>query len=217
MLLISNTDHATIKVADFGFARRVHTPESLTSRVGTPSYVAPEVGYRGVYRSERFLHLTYRAFLVWIQVLKNLPHDQRVDLWSVGVVIFVLLVGYPPFVDKHHTSLFEKIRNGDWIFCEEDWRNISNDAKELISGLLVVDPVDRWSIDDCLRSAWIKEDERNLSADLTDSLVTLRTKESHVRSLAQVFIGMGVETESTDAATQAQIPISDLFKPPSSD
>jgi serine/threonine protein kinase len=43
LLLISDTDHATIKVADFGFARRVHTPESLTSRVGTPTYVAPEV------------------------------------------------------------------------------------------------------------------------------------------------------------------------------
>ena len=70
LLLVNNTDNSAIKVCDFGFARRVHTPESLTSRVGTPTYVAPEI-------------------------LKNVPHDHRVDLWSIGVVVYIILVGYP--------------------------------------------------------------------------------------------------------------------------
>lgn len=178
-------------MADFGFARRVHTPESLTSRVGTPTYVAPEI-------------------------LKNLPHDQRVDLWSVGVVIFVLLVGYPPFLDENQTKLFAKIRNGEWVFYDEDWSNISQDAKDLIKGLLVVDPSDRWTIEDCLRSNWIKEDTSNLSmVDLTSSIQTLKTKKSRLRSLARAFMGVGDKTESAEVATQAQVPVTDLFKPPS--
>ena len=147
-------------------------------------------------------------------MLKNIPHDQRVDLWSVGVVIFVLLVGYPPFLDENQSMLFQKIRNGEWEFLEEDWQHISNDAKDLIKGLLVVDPADRSSISDCLRSAWIHEDESNLAADLTDSLLTLRTKKSRLRSMARAFKGVGDKTEATEVATQAQLPITELFKPP---
>lgn len=59
----SKTDAARIKLCDFGFARRVHTPQSITHRVGTPSYVAPEV-------------------------LKNIPHDTAVDMWGLGVTIY---------------------------------------------------------------------------------------------------------------------------------
>ena len=147
-------------------------------------------------------------------MLKNIPHDQRVDLWSVGVVIFVLLVGYPPFLDENQNKLFQKIRNGEWEFVEEDWKQISNDAKDLIKGLLVVDPADRCSISDCLRSAWIHEDESNLATDLTDSLLTLRTKKSRLRSMARVFKGVGDKTEATEVATQAQVPVLELFKPP---
>jgi serine/threonine protein kinase len=188
---MSSFDHSTIKVADFGFARRVHVPESLTSRVGTPTYVAPEI-------------------------LKNLPHDQRVDLWSVGVVIFVLLVGYPPFLDENQTELFRKIRNGEWVFYEEDWKHISEDAKEVIKGLLVVDPADRWSIEECLRSNWIRDASEDLSAvDLTQSLRTLKAKKSRLRSFARVFFGLGDKTEAEEPRTQAQTPVTELFKPPS--
>jgi calcium/calmodulin-dependent protein kinase I len=216
LLLISDTDHATIKVTDFGFARRVHTPESLTSRVGTPTYVAPEVSCCvfsvAIAMMMRGISSCILSFV--LQVLKNIPHDQRVDLWSVGVVIFVLLVGYPPFLDENQNKLFQKIRNGEWEFVEEDWKQISNDAKDLIKGLLVVDPADRCSISDCLRSAWIHEDESNLATDLTDSLLTLRTKKSRLRSMARVFKGVGDKTEATEVATQAQVPVLELFKPP---
>jgi serine/threonine protein kinase len=57
-------------------------------------------------------------------------------LWSVGIVIFVLLVGYPPFLDEDQSQLFLKIRTGEWSFSDEDWKHISEDAKELIRGLL---------------------------------------------------------------------------------
>ena len=70
------------------------------------------------------------------------------------------------------------------------------------------------SISDCLRSAWIHEDESNLATDLTDSLLTLRTKKSRLRSMARVFKGVGDKTEATEVATQAQVPVLELFKPP---
>lgn len=180
LLLLSSDDNALIRVADFGFARRVHTPESLTSRVGTPSYVAPEI-------------------------LKNIPHDQHVDLWSVGVVIFVLLVGYPPFLDDDQTKLFHKIRNGQWVFYEQDWKHISQDAKDLVKGLLVVDPNERWTVEECLRSRWIKQDPAELSCvDLSEALRVLKEKKSRLRSLAYAFMGLGDKIKPAEVATQAQ-------------
>ncbi|KAI2514214.1 serine/threonine kinase [Fragilaria crotonensis] len=86
LLLTSKDDDASIKIADFGFSRRVHTPQSLTTRCGTPTYVAPEI-------------------------LKNIPHDTKADMWSVGVITYVLLVGYPPFMEDKQQDLFRKIRS----------------------------------------------------------------------------------------------------------
>jgi serine/threonine protein kinase len=177
LLLVQTDDNAKIKIGDFGFAKRVHTLESLTTRVGTPTYVAPEI-------------------------LKNIPHDHRVDLWSVGVVIFVLLVGYPPFMEDNQNTLFLKIRNGDWVFLPEDWKNISDDAKDLIKGLLVADPNERWTIEEALRSSWITRQGKGAnfdlaSVDLSESLKTLRLKKNKLRSLARAYMGISSRLKAT--------------------
>ncbi|KAL7557128.1 hypothetical protein ACA910_002413 [Epithemia clementina (nom. ined.)] len=181
LLLRRPDDHANVKIGDFGFARRVHTPNSLTSRVGTPTYVAPEI-------------------------LKNIPHDQRVDLWSVGVVIFVLLVGYPPFLEDDQALLFDKIRMGDWTFEEEDWKHISNDAKDLIRGLLVVDPKERMTSDDALRCRWINQDGFSLSStSLNESMTSIRVRRSRLRALARTVVWFGNNLRPSDnVPTQAQ-------------
>lgn len=161
VLLLSDDDNVNIRIADFGYARRVHTAESLTDRVGTPSYVAPEI-------------------------LKNLPHDQRVDLWSLGVVVFVLLVGYPPFLENDQTTLFRKIRKGEWVFYVEDWKHVSPEAKEFVQGLLVVDPNERWTIEECLRSSWIQHNPNQLSSvNLSVVLSNLLQKKHSLRSMAR--------------------------------
>eukprot|EP00934_Nitzschia_sp_Nitz4_P003543 Nitzschia sp. Nitz4//scaffold322_size40381//37364//39639//NITZ4_007570-RA/size40381-augustus-gene-0.59-mRNA-1//-1//CDS//3329547857//3533//frame0 len=158
LLLTSKDDNAHIKVTDFGFARRVHTKNSLTSRCGTPTFVAPEI-------------------------LKNIPHDQSADLWSVGVVVYILLVGYPPFMKDTQADLFQQIRTGAWGFLEEDWENISRDAKEFIENLLVVDPEQRWTVEDALRSAWISEPKlENMNHDLGTSIKALRQKRERLRA-----------------------------------
>jgi calcium/calmodulin-dependent protein kinase I len=180
LLLSSKENNASIKIGDFGFARRVHTPESLTTRVGTPTYVAPEI-------------------------LKNIPHDQRADLWSIGVVVFVLLVGYPPFLEEKQSDLFAKIRAGDWNFVEMDWANISLDAKALIKGLLVTDPKERWSLEESLRCRWIQQDSNQLSSvTLCDSVVSLKQRRNRLRSLARAFMWVGKETKPVEVVTQAQ-------------
>lgn len=116
------------------------------------------------------------------EILKNIPHDESVDMWSVGVIIYVLLVGYPPFLKDTHAELFQQIRSGDWKFFEKDWKDISEEAQELISGLLVVDPEQRWTADEALRCAWIQQPEADLSTnDLSESLDMLRKRKSRLR------------------------------------
>ncbi|KAL7580832.1 hypothetical protein ACA910_001106 [Epithemia clementina (nom. ined.)] len=137
ILLKSKKDNADIKLADFGFACRVHTPQSLTTRCGTPTYVAPEI-------------------------LKNIPYDQSADMWSVGVILYVLLVGYPPFASENQNVLFQKIRTADYTFRESDWKTISRQAKELVSHLLVVDPVQRWTAKRALECDWLKVDDSTM-------------------------------------------------------
>lgn len=142
-----------MKLCDFGFARRVHTPASLTHRVGTPPYVAPEI-------------------------LKNLPHDERVDMWSVGITMYILLVGYPPFVHENSDMVCHQIRAGAWAFHEADWVKISPEAKDLIEGLLQVDPVERLSATQALQSEWIQKmsDETLSGRELSGGLNHMKKK-----------------------------------------
>lgn len=163
----SADDNADIKVADFGFSRRVHTPQSLTTRCGTPTYVAPEI-------------------------LKNIPHDTQADMWSVGVIIYVLLVGYPPFMEDKQQDLFRKIRTGEFEFFDEDWEGISEEAIDLIKGLLVTDPKQRFTAAEALKNPWFETgmDLRLSSRSLTSSLRGLREKRHSLRSIAKVVVWM---------------------------
>jgi len=159
----------------------VHTPQSLTTRCGTPSYVAPEV-------------------------LKNIPYDQAVDMWSVGVILFVILCGYPPFSDDIQSQLFTAIRTGDWQFNPRDWDVISEDAKELIRNLLVIDPLRRWTAKEGLHCKWLVKDGVNLSStDLSRSLEKLKERKHSLRGVARTIMWMQkgqpakvANTETTD-------------------
>jgi calcium/calmodulin-dependent protein kinase I len=96
-----------------------------------PSYVAPEV------------------------LNEDIPYDKRADLWSVGVSTYVLLAGYPPFQDDRVEDLFEQIKRAEYQFHPEYWGEISKDAQDFIRHLIVVDPRQRWSVEDALRSEWM--------------------------------------------------------------
>jgi calcium/calmodulin-dependent protein kinase I len=150
LLLLSDMDDSAVKIADFGFAKKVYEPNSLTTQCGTPGYVAPEI-------------------------LEGTAYDERADMWSVGVILYILLGGYPPFIESTQRDLFRKIRKGDYEFHEEYWGTVSSEAKELISSLLTVSCTDRLTAQQALQNSWILGDDAKLaSKDLGGNLTKLR-------------------------------------------
>jgi len=121
-----------IKIADFGLSK-MFTSEELTSQVGSPTYVAPEV-------------LTS----------EHKPYDKAVDMWSVGVIAYVLLTGCFPFYDeeRNYAELYKKIIAVDYVFPEKP--KLSQDAKNFIGKLLVRDPEKRYTPQLCRDHPWLK-------------------------------------------------------------
>ena len=95
-------------------------------------------------------------------------------------------------MEDDQLKLFSKIKRGDWRFHKPDWKNISEDAKDLIRALLVTDPVERMTVDEALRSPWIKRYNDSLSSvDLGGSISNLMQKRQKLRSVAKSLIFMG--------------------------
>lgn len=150
LLLMSEHSDSEIKLADFGFAKKTINDRCLTTQCGTPGYVAPEI-------------------------LEGTPYGTKSDMWSLGVIVYILLGGYPPFIEENQRELFRKIRRGQYEFHEEYWGGVSKDAKDLISSLLTVDPDKRISATDALRNKWMVGDAAALAAnDLGVNLTELR-------------------------------------------
>lgn len=120
-----------IKVIDFGFAKYFKSidEDQMSTRTGTPYYMAPEI-IEGQY-------------------------NESCDMWAIGVITYILLSGYPPFNADTEMQLFNKIRTCDFEFIEEDWKDISSDAKSFIMKLLQPDPVKRLKPLDALKHPWI--------------------------------------------------------------
>mmetsp|Transcript_729 Transcript_729/g.1016 ORF Transcript_729/g.1016 Transcript_729/m.1016 type:complete len:516 (+) Transcript_729:340-1887(+) len=138
LLLMSEDNDSYIKLADFGFAARCHEPKSLTKQCGTPFFVSPEI-------------------------LLRQPYDQQSDMWSVGCIVFLLLSGNLPFMGRSQKELFRKIVSGKFEFDEDDWCDVSDDAKDLVSKLLVLDPDQRLTSNEALKHKWMKASSDRLS------------------------------------------------------
>ena len=127
----------TIKVSDFGLARFISNETLATTTCGTPGYVAPEI-------------------------LEQRPYGVECDFWSIGVVLYILLSGFPPFYDEDNTILFEKIKTGSYDFPSPTWDYISDEAKNIIKNLLIVNPSKRWTCEELLRHSWIMGETCNV-------------------------------------------------------
>lgn len=122
LLLTSKDDDASIKLADFGFAKKIEfNGDGLVTACGTPGYVAPEI-------------------------LEGQAYGKGVDIWSIGVITYILLCGYPPFHDDNHNALFKKIKKGKFQFDSPYWDHVSDEAKDLIAKMLVVNPAERYVV-----------------------------------------------------------------------
>eukprot|EP00698_Gefionella_okellyi_P018301 TRINITY_DN546_c0_g1_i5.p1 TRINITY_DN546_c0_g1~~TRINITY_DN546_c0_g1_i5.p1 ORF type:complete len:202 (-),score=16.18 TRINITY_DN546_c0_g1_i5:707-1312(-) len=125
-----------LKIADFGLSKLMDQEEEsqdqrLRTPCGTPLYMAPEV-------------------------LRRKGYDHTVDLWSLGVMLYKMLCGYPPFREENEAQLFDKILNGDYDFPVAEWSQISASAKDLIGRLLVVTPSKRYSCSEVLNHPWTR-------------------------------------------------------------
>jgi len=131
ILYSTTAEDSPIKVADFGLARVISNKEMMKTACGTPGYVAPEV-------------------------LKNKGYDSgAVDMWSAGVILYILLCGFPPFYEEELPALFEQILHARYDFPSPWWDNISEDAKKLVEALLTIDPKQRATAEDVLQKKWI--------------------------------------------------------------
>lgn len=146
LLCNGDGDAMVIKIADFGLSK-IFSNDTLQTSCGTPDYAAPEV------------------------LQMDGAYGMEVDMWSVGVITYVLLCGYPPFYAEDHGELFKLILAAQYDFPEDEWKHISNDAKDFIRHLLVVDPKLRLTAQQCLQHPWLKTSEHKASPiDLSASL-----------------------------------------------
>ena len=119
-----------IKLIDFGTAKIFKPGKKMNKFIGTSYYIAPEV------LKERY--------------------DEKCDVWSCGVILFILLCGYPPFNGNTNVDIFHAIQNQNPIFGGEEWEDITPEAKELIKLMLKKNPSERLTAEMCLRHKWFK-------------------------------------------------------------
>ncbi|KAL2547498.1 phosphoenolpyruvate carboxylase-related kinase 1 [Forsythia ovata] len=131
ILLASKSSTSPIKLADFGLATYIKPGQALHGTVGSPFYIAPEV-LAGDY-------------------------NQAADVWSAGVILYILLSGMPPFWGKTKSKIFDAVRAADLHFHSDIWDHISVSAKDLISGMLHVDPSKRVTAAQVLAHSWTKD------------------------------------------------------------
>jgi serine/threonine-protein kinase Chk2 len=129
--------HLTVKLADFGLAKIIGEESFTTTLCGTPSYVAPEI----------------------LKPSSRRRYTRAVDIWSLGVVLYICLCGFPPFSDELYTpenpyTLAQQIIEGRYDFPSPYWDSVGDPALDLIERMLTVDADDRITVDECLEHPW---------------------------------------------------------------
>ena len=136
LLLASKAKGAAVKLADFGLAIEVQGEQNAWyGFAGTPGYLSPEV-------------------------IKKEPYGKPVDIWACGVILYILLVGYPPFWDEDQYNLYSQIKNGAYDYPTPEWDTVTPEAKNLINRMLQVNPAARITATDALKHPWICNRER---------------------------------------------------------
>jgi len=132
-LLLKSPDKDTeVKIADFGLSKIVNQKVMMQTACGTPGYVAPEV-------------------------LNATGYAKEVDMWSIGVITYILLCGFPPFFGDTVPQLFEQIMRAEYDYPSDYWDDVSQTAKDFIDHLLVVDPEKRMTTKQALKHKWLSE------------------------------------------------------------
>lgn len=200
-LLLSSADinETRVQIADFGIAARLSSPTALLQDiVGTPGYVAPEV--------------------LMLKHHNEPPHPgygRAVDMWSVGVILYILLSGGPPFAHHDEDESFRRTLAGRYELPPEEWASISGAAKDLLAGLLSMDPATRLTADAALAHPWLSEPDRPHAVHLERSLTAIREKKFQPRTTfkaaataivaAQKLAGFASAASSSSSSSSSSI------------
>ena len=185
----------TVKIADFGLAKIIGEESFTTTLCGTPSYVAPEI----------------------LEQSNRRRYTRAVDVWSLGVVLYICLCGFPPFSEELNTrenpySLSQQIKEARFDYPSPYWDSIGDPALDLIDKMLCVDADDRITIDECLEHPWTTHRPFNVT-DSTDGLAGAfqhldfskrkpQRERTLLSSINEIKIEKVIEPETTDGASQ---------------
>ncbi|XP_059571963.1 calcium/calmodulin-dependent protein kinase type 1 isoform X1 [Alligator mississippiensis] len=148
LLYYSLDEDSKIMISDFGLSKIEGSGSVMSTACGTPGYVAPEV-------------------------LAQKPYSKAVDCWSIGVIAYILLCGYPPFYDENDAKLFEQILRAEYEFDSPYWDDISDSAKDFIKHLMEKDPGKRFTCEQALQHPWIAGDtalDKNIHQSVSEQI-----------------------------------------------
>lgn len=182
-------DDAKIMISDFGLSK-LEDSGMMATACGTPGYVAPEV-------------------------LEQQPYGKEVDVWSIGVICYILLCGYPPFYDDNDAELFKQIIKGAYEFDSPYWDEISDSAKDFVRHLMCRDPRKRYTCKEAMAHAWISGNAASskniigsVSSQLKKSFAKAKWKQAFnatavIRKMRMLALGGSTDGSSDEAPPAA--------------
>mmetsp|Transcript_91352 Transcript_91352/g.200132 ORF Transcript_91352/g.200132 Transcript_91352/m.200132 type:complete len:471 (+) Transcript_91352:78-1490(+) len=214
-LLQNRTREAEIKVIDFGLAKAYTPGELMKTKAGTPYYVSP-------------------------QVLSGKGYDEKCDIWSCGVICYILVCGYPPFYGDTDLDILNRVKGGSFDFPSPDWDQNSRELKDFISKMLTFDSAKRPSAEDLFSHPWLVNSfattdrlikfDKNVAANMRKfrfssrlkkvvlTMIAQNLKDSDLEELRSVFIALDRNKDGTlskqelvEGLKKANVPMPDDF------
>uniref|UniRef100_A0A7S1ZMN4 Protein kinase domain-containing protein n=1 Tax=Trieres chinensis TaxID=1514140 RepID=A0A7S1ZMN4_TRICV len=168
-MMLANDNDTRVKLADFGLSSRITAPNCLMRLCGSPYYVAPEI-------------------------ITRTPYGRPADMWSAGAIIYLLLGGSVPFKGSSLSEIFERIADGRFQFPPEYWDVVSDEAKDLVRGLLTLDPTQRLTAAQAAEHPWFKLKGRALARrDLSRTGASLGKFDARMKFKGAVLMVQGAQ------------------------
>nr|XP_028603145.1 calcium/calmodulin-dependent protein kinase type 1D [Podarcis muralis] len=192
LLYYSQDEESKIMISDFGLSKMEGNGDVMSTACGTPGYVAPEV-------------------------LAQKPYSKAVDCWSIGVIAYILLCGYPPFYDENDSKLFEQILKAEYEFDSPYWDDISDSAKDFIRNLMEKDPNKRYTCEQAARHPWIAGDtalnkniHESVSAQIRKNFAKSKWRQAFnatavVRHMRRLHLGSSLDSSNVSMSSSLSL------------
>ncbi len=148
LLYESNKEGALLKVIDFGTSKVFDITQKMNQKFGTVDFIFCQ--------NSIFIHFLQKPYYIAPEVLKK-KYDEKCDIWSCGVILYILLCGFPPFNGENDKEIMDRVAKGTYSFDFDEWKGVSIEAKQFIKKMLEYDPSKRYNAEQSMNDAWIKK------------------------------------------------------------